>query len=77
MRRSVITDAMDINMQVSMIKCFGKSGIFLFKKVTEKYNTHLHFDVKEGAYIVVSVQNTKRYERADNTKFRFVRGRGY
>ena len=77
MRRSVITDAMDINMQVSMIKCFGKSGIFLFKKVTEKYNTHLQFDVKEGAYIVVSVQNTKRYERADNTKFRFVRGRGY
>ena len=78
MRRSVITDAMDINMQVSMIKCFGKSGIFLFKKVTEKYNTHLQFDVKEGAYIVVGVKNTKfRFERVGNTKFIFEKGRGH
>ena len=59
LRRSVITDAMDINMQLSMIKWSGKSGIFLFKKVNEKYNTHLQFDVKEGIYIVVRVKNTK------------------
>ena len=68
MRRSVITDAMDINMQVSMIKYFGKSGIFLFKKVNEKYNTHLQFDVKEGADIVGGVKNTKfRFERVGNS----------
>ena len=66
-------------MQVSMIKCFGKSGIFFFfLKVNEKYITHLQFDVKEGAYIVVGVKNTKfRFERVGNTKFRFERGRGH